>query len=166
MVLQLISSLRLAIFLLLRSRIVRIVERIVLERPIEPAAIVRRERDAVLQPLHQVRVADEVAAVEQGVVLARLEHAPRVRIVPAAGREEGRGAEDLAECVEGHVGQAPALEEAVLLFVAEDLLVALVGFFISYLGSFDGVRAGVRLTGSIKLTYDSDGCCSFRDLQR
>jgi hypothetical protein len=115
----------------LRRRIVHIAYRIILKRPVEPGPLVGLERGAVLQALDQVRVAGEGAAVQEGVVAAVLEDAPRVGLVPAAGGEEGRRAEDLAEAAQVDVEEAPAAEEVVFLLVAEDLLVAL-GMCVSY----------------------------------
>ena len=86
-----------------------------------------------MQPTHQVRVTREKPAKEQRIVPAGLQHTPAVLVVPAPGREERCGAEDLAEGVEVDIFQAPACQEFVFFFVAEDLLVALraVSFYMS-----------------------------------
>lgn len=75
--------------LLIRSGVISVVEGVVLEGPIETGTIVRGQGEALLQPVNQIRVADKVPTIEKGIVFARLDDAPRVLIVPAAGREEG-----------------------------------------------------------------------------
>lgn len=87
-----------------------------------------------LQPLHQVRVADEVPPEEQGVVAAGLEDAPAVLVVEAARGEEGRVAHDLAEDAEVDVREAPGAQEGVLLLGGEDLFVALVAVALVFWG--------------------------------
>jgi hypothetical protein len=62
---------------------------VVLEGPIETSAIIRSQGKTLLQSIDQIGVADKVPTIEKGIVFARLDHAPRVLIVPAAGREEG-----------------------------------------------------------------------------
>ena len=103
----------------------RITLGIILKRPIEPSPLIRGQGSTLLQPPYQIRVTGEQTTEEEGIVAAGLQHAPGVFVVPATGWEEGGWAEDLAEAVEVDVAEAPAFEEFVFFFVAEDLLVAL-----------------------------------------
>ncbi|KUI57632.1 hypothetical protein VP1G_10944 [Cytospora mali] len=93
------------------------------ERPVEPRPVIRRQGQPLPQPLHQVRVADEIPTEQHGIVLARLQDAPRIRVVPPTASEEGRVPKDLPELAQVHIGQAPRPEERLLLGLAEDLLV-------------------------------------------
>ena len=103
----------------------RVAMLIILKRPIKPCPLIRRERNALAQPLHQIRITREESTKDQGIIQAGFQHAPGVLVVPATARKEGGRAEDLAEAGEVDVGQAPAFQELVFFFVAEDLLVAL-----------------------------------------
>lgn len=105
--------------------IVHIADTVVLEGPIESTAVVRCEGDPLVQPLYQVRVAREVAAIQQGVVATGLKHIPRIGLIPSASGEERCGAEDFPEGGEVDVGETPALEEGIFLGHGEDLFVSL-----------------------------------------
>lgn len=69
--------------LLSRNRVISIVERIVLKRAIEPGPVICRQRQALLQPVHQVGVTDEVSAVEKCIILSRLHDPPRILVIPS-----------------------------------------------------------------------------------
>jgi hypothetical protein len=73
----------------IRSGIISVVEGVILKGPIETSTIVRGKGETLLQSVDQVRVADKVPTIEEGIVFSRLDHAPRVLIIPAASREEG-----------------------------------------------------------------------------
>lgn len=125
---SLYQSLYTSINMLRRSSsrgIIHVTFGIILKRTVEPRTIVRRKRDALPQPLDKVRVTGEVASVQKRVVPAVFQHAPRVALIPASGREEGSSSKDLAEAAQIDVGKPPAAEEVVLFLVAEDLLIAL-----------------------------------------
>lgn len=115
------------LILFVPSQVVRIPHFPVLKRPIEPATIIRRERLSRSQPLNQIRIADEVSPKEQGVVSAGLDHAPAVRIVPAASGKERRRAEYAAEVAQVDAEKVPGFEEFVLFGETDELLVALYG---------------------------------------
>jgi hypothetical protein len=77
------------ISLLIRGRVIGVVEGIVLERPIESGTVIRGQRETFLQSVNQVGVADEVPAIKKSIVFSGLDYTPRVLIVPTAGREKG-----------------------------------------------------------------------------
>ena len=87
--------------------------------------MVRLKGDAALQSLDQVGVTGEMTSEQQGIVVSVFQDAPGVLLVPATRGKEGRVAEDLPEARKVDVAQAPATQELVLFFVAEDLFVAL-----------------------------------------
>lgn len=100
-------------------------ESIILEWTIEASSVIRSQGQFLLQAADKVRVADVVPAIDHTIILAGLDHSPGVLFIPPTTREEGGGAEDLTEAIEGHVCETPALEELVLSFNIEDLLIAL-----------------------------------------
>lgn len=103
--------------------------------PVERGPVVRVERPAVPQPLHQVWVGDEVPAEHDGVGLVALELGRGVVAVEAARREEldARRLQDIPELrqVVGLLGGAT--EGRQLLLLVEDLVEA-------GLDPVDGVR--------------------------
>ena len=105
--------------------IIGITNRIILKRSIKPTPLVRSERNPLLQPLHKIRVTSEEPTIQKRIVASIFQHTPRVTLVPATAGEEGCRAEYFAESAQVYVQQAPALEEGVFFFVAEDLFVAL-----------------------------------------
>lgn len=111
--------------LLINCRVVRVVEDIVFKRPVEASAIIRCQRQPLGQTVHQIWVTDKVTAVKKSVILSGFHNTPRIGIIEASSGEERGGAKDLAEPIECHILQSPALEEGILLFFAEDLLKAL-----------------------------------------
>lgn len=119
---------------LLCRLIIHITEPIILKRPIKPGPLIRRQRNPLAQPIHQVRVTSERPSEQDGIVAAGLQHAPGVLVVVTAGGKERRGAEDLAEAVEIDVRQAPGGQEGVFFFSAEDLFIAL--FMVNKKGVF------------------------------
>lgn len=92
-----IAASLLSTFLLLPTRIVCIPSFPIRERSVEPVSLVLGERFSKLQPLEKIRSAGKVTTEEESVVFARLDDTPAVRVVPAAGREEGRASHDLAQ---------------------------------------------------------------------
>ena len=106
-------------------RIIRVTDRVVLKRPIESTAIIRRKWQSFLQPLWQIWVANEVPAVQQRIILPGLEHTPGVRVIKTASGEERCAAKDVAEGSEVDRAEAPGIEELLLFGFAVDLLIAL-----------------------------------------
>jgi hypothetical protein len=98
---------------------------IVLERTIKSRPIIRSQREPFLQSLRQIRIANEISPIDQGVIAPGLENTPGVRVVESARREKWRVAKDLAERRKIDGWQSPRIEELLLLCFAEDLLVAL-----------------------------------------
>jgi hypothetical protein len=110
---------------LIHSRVIDVVESIILEWTIEASSVIRSQGQLLLQAADKVRVADVVPAIDHTIILAGLDHSPGVLFIPPTTREEGGGAEDPTEAIEGNVCETPALEELVLSFNIEDLLIAL-----------------------------------------
>lgn len=106
-------------------QIIRIPHLAILKRPIEPTPIISRKRPPQPQPLHQIRIADEVAPKQQGVVAAGLDHAPTNRVVPAASGKEGRRAEDAPEQAQVRGREAPGFQVFFFFGRGDELLVAL-----------------------------------------
>lgn len=102
-------------------------EGLVLKGSIEPGTVIRRQGDPFLQSVHQIGVADKVATVQKSIVFTRFHNSPGVLVVPPTSGEERSGPKDLTETIKGHIQQAPARKELVLLFRAEDLFIALGG---------------------------------------
>lgn len=133
----------------MNNRVVRVVEDIVFKRPVEASAIIRCQRQSLGQTVHQIWVTDKVPAVKKSVIFSGFHNTPRVGIIETSSGEERSGAEDLAEPIESHILQPPALEEGVLLVLAEDLFIALnrgVSLLKNVLNDTE------RYTGSTKLT--------------
>jgi hypothetical protein len=59
-----------------------------LRQPMGPRLIISPESAPHLQPLRQIRIADKVPPVHQGVVPTGLDDTPRIRVVLAAGGED------------------------------------------------------------------------------
>ena len=97
-------------------------EGIILKWSIEPGSVIGSQGELFLQSVHQIRVAGKISTVQQGIIFTRFHYSPGVLIVPSTSGEEGSGPKDLAETIQGHTQQAPAFEELILLFSAEDLL--------------------------------------------
>lgn len=113
---------------------------------------------AQTQSPHEVRIANKESSVQQRVLPTGLDDAPRVRVVPAAGGEEGCRAKYSPEDGQVDAGEAPGFQESVFLGEAEYLLISLWGaasaldFVIEFCADDDNSARRGRLTGSIKLT--------------
>jgi hypothetical protein len=100
-------------------------ESIILEWPIEPGTVVWGHGKIFLQPAHQIWVTGEVPTIQETVVFTGFNNSPGIFVIPTASGEERSGSKDLAEAIEGHIQQAPALKELVLFFEVKDLFEAL-----------------------------------------
>lgn len=122
----------------LNRLISRVAMLIIFKRSIKPRPFIRRERNALAQPLYQIWITREEPAKDKGIIQAGFQHAPGVFVVPATAREKGGRTENLAEAGEVDVGQAPAFQELVFFFIAENLLVTLFGQFAYSKSMFKG----------------------------
>lgn len=71
-----LSSCRILVYLLFGNGIVSVVEGVILERSVEPSAVIGSQWQTVLQSVDQIRVGNEVSAIKKGIILARLDNAP------------------------------------------------------------------------------------------
>lgn len=118
--------------MLIHSRVIRVMEGIVLKWSIEPSSVIWSHGELFLQSVHQIWVAGKVSTIQQRIVFTRFHYSPGVLIIPSTGGEERSGAKDLAETIQGHAQQAPAFEELILLFGPEDLFKTLGGLAVCH----------------------------------
>jgi hypothetical protein len=70
---------------------------VVLQAPMESSSVILRQCEPFPVPAHLTGVADEVAIIEKGIMVAWLNYATQVLIVVASSIEEERTPNDLLE---------------------------------------------------------------------